>query len=374
MNDTLRLDLRPEVDAFVDQVRSHLTDLRPEVREELTEGLTADLHELVADRGPEVLGDPADYADELRTAAGLDGPSRGTPYPGSTGQRLQGWLDSNRDYWHTTMQRPAFSTGWELLVVLRPVWWAFRAWVAVQLADLLFGGWPYTPVPSIGGPVLGFLILCLAVVLSVQLGRGRLWPATRLHRSAGARLLLLGLNVFALVMTPVVLGRFAAVERYTATRFVHEPNGPGLWLGSREVTNVFPYDASGRPLVGVQLYDQDGRPLDLDRGNTLVRTPQGRALLYPWTDGAQDRWNVVPLPRRQQEDRRRPAEVWSSESRPALPTPPALRLPPVTLPGGVSTGTSPADPKADGEGVTDPKRPDDRPKREADDSGKRRGR
>ena len=59
-----------EVRAFVARVREHLGDLDAEEQQELTIGLEADLTDLVAERGPEALGDPVVYARELRTAAG----------------------------------------------------------------------------------------------------------------------------------------------------------------------------------------------------------------------------------------------------------------------------------------------------------------
>ena len=36
---------------------------------------------------------------------------------------------------------------------------------------------------------------------------------------------------------------------------------PGLRSDGREISNIFPYDAKGKPLKGVRLYDQDGVPL-----------------------------------------------------------------------------------------------------------------
>ncbi len=76
MNDTMRLDVRDEVDAFVAEVERRLADLTAEERDELVGGLRADLADRLADHdGPEppeqVLGDPASYAAELRAAAGF---------------------------------------------------------------------------------------------------------------------------------------------------------------------------------------------------------------------------------------------------------------------------------------------------------------
>jgi len=70
MNDTTRLEVRPEVADFLDKVRARLSDLTDEEREELLGGLEADLSELVSDGGSVAeLGDPRAYADELRSAA-----------------------------------------------------------------------------------------------------------------------------------------------------------------------------------------------------------------------------------------------------------------------------------------------------------------
>ena len=56
MNDTI--GLAPEVDAFVAAVRARFADLDADEREDLLDGLEADTADLVAERGPEALGDP----------------------------------------------------------------------------------------------------------------------------------------------------------------------------------------------------------------------------------------------------------------------------------------------------------------------------
>ena len=55
---TIQLDVRPEVEEFVAEVRRHLADLPADDRDDLTEGLAADLSDLVSERGSGVLGDP----------------------------------------------------------------------------------------------------------------------------------------------------------------------------------------------------------------------------------------------------------------------------------------------------------------------------
>ena len=64
---------RPEVAQLVNQfltrVREHLADLSVDERDELLDGLDADLSEQLAEGG--ALPEPGSYAAELRAAAGL---------------------------------------------------------------------------------------------------------------------------------------------------------------------------------------------------------------------------------------------------------------------------------------------------------------
>ena len=184
MNETMpvNLDARPEVAAFVAEVRARLADLPPEERQELTDGLEADLCDLVAEAGPEALGDPDAYTRELRAAAGLDPVTvRVAGHGRPLGERVARLLDASHARWDRAVGglpgRP-----WEFVQTLRPLWWVTRAWVAVELLDLWFGGAPYAYVPRVGS--LGLVLTVLAVVASVQVGRGRLWPGTRVRSSA----------------------------------------------------------------------------------------------------------------------------------------------------------------------------------------------
>ena len=73
----------PEVAQFVAAVRAELADLDPEVVEELTGGLEADLTDSLEAAPGNGFGDPAAYAAELRSAAGL--PPRPPAAPGLGG-------------------------------------------------------------------------------------------------------------------------------------------------------------------------------------------------------------------------------------------------------------------------------------------------
>jgi hypothetical protein len=321
---TIQLDVRPEVEEFVAAVRRHLADLPAEERDDLTEGLAADLSDLVAEQGPDVLGDPAAYAAELRAAAGLT--PRGRLRPRGS---LTDLLDDARDRMLGVLHRPGLAGVGGFLEAVRPVWWVARAWVAVQLLAMLNGGRP-TPVPSVEGPAVGFLLLVVAAVLSVQLGRGRLWP----RRPAWLRLTIVGLNAFAVLLTPVVLGQFPASGTYD----VHDtsyPYVPGLSLDGTPVRNVYAYDRDGKPLVGVQLFDQDGQPLELDAGYVYDATGAD-VMPFPWyAEGGRYReaYNVFPLPERTQYDQFEALPgAWHSPRPPRLVPPPLVAVPPVTLP------------------------------------------
>ena len=75
----------------------------------------------------------------------------------------------------------------------------------------------------------------------------------------------------------------------------------GLTADGRTVTNIFAYGPDGKPLTGVQLFDQNGDPLEVvsaDWGTTNLydETLGDSALLVP-SDEVAGRlgWNVYPL-------------------------------------------------------------------------------
>ncbi|HSE56369.1 MAG TPA: hypothetical protein VLB03_11595, partial [Nocardioidaceae bacterium] len=126
MNDTTRVEARPDVTDFVNRVRARLSDLSEEEREELVGGLEADLAELVADGGSvSELGDPRAYADELRSAAGVPARSRDASDEPARPLRdaLAAGLDHARNRWEALVNREATVGAWSFLVTLRPVWW-----------------------------------------------------------------------------------------------------------------------------------------------------------------------------------------------------------------------------------------------------------
>lgn len=358
---TIRLETRPEITAFVERVRARLDDLSDEHREELVGGLEADIAELVADGGSVAeLGDPRAYADELRAAAGLErrplatgeasgGLTRRQRARRRLGARLDGALDASRRRWAELVDVPALGPAWDLVVTLRPVWWVLRAWVAIQLLDVLTqGGDLATPVPTVGGPLLGALLWLVAIVVSVQIGRNRIWPGSGPARRTLARVVLLALNAFAVVATPLVLGQFPAngawEQEYYGGTYESEP---GLMNQDQYVRNVYPYDAQGNPLTGVQLFDEAGNPLgiatwlyddDVD-GDGRVE------VAYPWLNGERQLFNVFPLPEREQPAWRTDVspDAWDSANPPTLQDPPLAVVPPAVLPSAEDDGPVPDD-------------------------------
>ena len=359
MNDTTRLEVRPDVAEFLDKVRARLSDLTDEEREELLGGLEADLTELVNDGGSVAeLGDARAYADELRSAAGLERGTRGAAGPGGTRRPrrpvrvvVSDLLDGSRARWDGLVaSRPGFAAAWDVVRGLRPTWWVLRAWVFVQLLDAQIGPWEWpTLIPRFGDDVIGLLVLAGAVVGSVLMGLGRVWPASHLARSVGARVVLVVLNAFAVLQLALV------VDNFPSASFLHEQAHPcavglcgpgsageGLVNDGRVVRNVFAYDADGNPLEGVQLYDQTGEPLAIDPDMVYRMRYAGRLpTLYSWRRGEEKAWNVYPLPVAFDGERwNRPDRVWLRDEPPFLPQPPLVAVPPAFLP--LAEGQEPA--------------------------------
>jgi hypothetical protein len=285
---------------FVSSVRGQLNDLSADEVTELTGGLEADLADAVAEAGStpsELYGDPAEYARELRAAAGL--PPRGA----GGGQRAVGpgfaeGLEQNivlpirgryEDALRTLDARPWWPGVRDFLVVLRPAWWVLRAWVAVESLFMLLA----VGDTAVRGGFGGLVLLLAVIVISVQVGRNTPLPDT------WQRVTVAAWNVFAvLLLLPVM---FLSSGVHTDETYTSDAPSGGLIIDGTPVTNVFPYDSQGRPLTGVQLYDQDGRPLETDEANRTVyddNTGTEFHLVPGSPAGLAPRWNAFPLQQR----------------------------------------------------------------------------
>jgi len=394
----------PEVRLFLARVRHELADLDPDEVGEMTDGLEADLTELVTERGPAALGSPAEYAEELRVAAGLEARSTGRPGRRPVGESVDGLLDAVRRRVDDAVDRLPGDAR-PLLAWLRPLWWLARAWAALQLGAAAFSG-----VTGIGyyffeggrielmpsTAIWAWLLLAAAIVVSVQVGRGRLWPGGR--RGTGARVLLIALNAVALVAVPYLVVMMASADNgysrghavgydagYQAGYFdgqsPDEQSSPfdqaGVYSDGHWVSNVYAYDASGKPLTGVQLFDQLGKPISVVRGAECpdpaddggpadASAPQTWSVVagadqdgtcsdytgleatdarvsYPWTNGAAQVDNVYPLATRLQESFLPQVDAFASSTPPTIAAFPMASVPPVSLPGITPSVQRPAD-------------------------------
>jgi hypothetical protein len=303
-----------DVARYAAAVRAAFADLPAADREALLEDIEDHLVEVAAETGgplQERLGPPEAYAAELRAWAGL---------PASGARRRRGLRASRlgrkvERLVAAAAAHPAGRAIVEFLPQLRPAWWVLRGYLAVQLASvglsyLVVDNGLSFPLPTIlGSQVLGLLAVGAAVAGSVALGRRG--TATRRGRrltiAANAALGLFALFLFG----DVGATRYAAeahLDQYTVSGAYLEP---GLRNNGHEVSNIFPFDAKGKPLQGIELYDQDGVPLvathednpelesrlPLDaNGNAIAnRYPQQQYQVDPTTGQR----NPVPAPRPQ---------------------------------------------------------------------------
>ena len=191
--------------AYLAGVAAELADLPDEERADLLDETAALLDELVAEGGAPLtnrLGDPASYAAELRASAGL------APAAARAGR-----LGSIRARWRGLRSGPALVAVSGVLGSMRPLWWVLRAWVVVGLVAMFPG--QTTPTwsgvllvgPRVSDGDVGLLVLMLAIVGSVHLGR------RDVSRQLFVRRGVLALNVVAAAALLPVLGSFSDAAR-----------------------------------------------------------------------------------------------------------------------------------------------------------------
>lgn len=271
---TTTLDLE-QVTAFATAVRRELVDLGPDILDDLTDGLEADLADKLDDGQP--LGDPAAYAAELRAASRLSPASRASAL-----DRFRADLGVLRSRLAHLATQPAVAAVLAFLVALRPAWWLIRGWA---LFYVLAG---FTPIPQ--NSFDPWLLIGL-VLLSVQWGRGRWLPWTW---SRGA---VIALSVIAVLVLPglctAVVDKVTFANRMDPDDYISD----GVLLNKQPITNIFAYGPDGEPLTDVRLYDQYGNPLSVVPeawGETQHWAEDGTLLVASERAGTQG-WNVYPL-------------------------------------------------------------------------------
>ena len=308
---------------YLAQVRAQLNDLPPGELEDVLQDVSGHLTEVAAEFGAEPtladlqqrLSTPAQYADELRTAAGypprtapvsqddldagwkalrwglisaIAGPffvavsifawSRDeTPFFGLLGlgilfvaaflgvQALRGHdprivLDTPHG-----ARGAAAIRGWidqippnirhELVTIGQPVWWVVRGVIGAGGFFALFGAASVTVVGAIAGAAVSIWI-----GRKTQQDRRWLWYVVPL-------------NVVAAIVVPSFLaaayvgasfGFLNNYNDYRGSSSHYNPPSNGLMLNGNSVTNIYPFDAQGKQ-VSVRLYDQDGNPISLEQ-------------------------------------------------------------------------------------------------------------
>lgn len=340
--------------AFAASVRSHLDDLPTDDVDDLVDGLEADLAEQAAESEDYELPDAAAYAEELRSAAGL--PERAAAP--RTRRSFDQWARAEWESASASVRSNRASAAvLGFLVALRPLWWVGRGWAMYAFVAAFTGaGGPIFGFP--GSNVGGWLLLGAVVVLSVQWGRGR-WAPTRWLRYTRTIV-----SVFAGVALPfLVLGGLANLQAtISQSQQMYDyvdTSQPGLVVDGERVRNIFAYDDQGDPIDGVQLFDQDGRPL------TTVGDQAGREdwrwdeyfyggygsgpIPVPYAEtGRSPLWNVFPLREATVDGQ---GEVDPSGA--LVPQHPFVRVPAVVV-GSPEKATDAATPAASDPAASDP--------------------
>lgn len=294
MNDT-DVSIDEKIRSFAASVRGHLDDLPEDELDDILGGLAADLAEQAADNeGVLELGDPAEYAEELRSAAGL--PPRGEAVKRAPLRaRVREWRTGVAN----SIRRHPFGA-WVLdfLVTLRPVWWVLRGFGMYVVLVILSGMGPLafffftpdtTPLPS--SPISWLLLLGL-VIVSVQWGRDRWLPKNRLLHVRTV------MSVIAVIVLPLATASVLnpRVEYVDTGGYVPQ----GLLLDGVQINNIFAYDAEGNPIERVQLFTGKGTPINLlgsgYEESSYWTQDDGWTASIPFRD-YRDRpvWNIYPL-------------------------------------------------------------------------------
>lgn len=272
MNDTA-VTLDEQIRSFALAVREHLDDLPTDELDEIVGGLTADLADQAADNdGVLDVGDPAAYAEELRTAAGLP-PRTAARRRVPLGTRIRGWRGRATQ---SIRRSPIGAWFLDLLLVLRPVWWVLRGYgiyvVALSVIITRVGNGGRLDHWMVPDSPLEWGALAVLAVISVQWGRGQWLPKNALRHIRPVS------SVVALLALVVALpAAFTPRVEYVGDEYGLQS---GLRLDGVQINNIFAFDAEGNPIDQVQLFTGKGTPIELygQNGAQTAQTPDGQIL------------------------------------------------------------------------------------------------
>ncbi|MEN9970512.1 MAG: hypothetical protein RLZZ229_720 [Actinomycetota bacterium] len=242
------------IHAFAEAVRAELADLPKREILELTDGLEADLAEKFADEGGDfAAGSAADYAAELREAAGVapKSPNRRAFSSKVFTQNVESWF-----------RKTAFGTSiLEFGISVQPVWWVLRAVVAWGIFAGLFYSFK-----------AGAILLPVFIFLSVQWGRKK-WFTNKFFSA-----ILLPLNIVAILgLIPVQEMTIRTLNNYAnAEEMIRNwPGSGGLRLNGEPVTELKAFDSADQEVTDLTFKDQAGNPIEL---------PATQVAYYPMPD------------------------------------------------------------------------------------------
>jgi hypothetical protein len=239
-------------DAYLAAVGAALVGVADSDRQELLDDLAEHLAELAheTDAGLiERLGPPEQYAAELLASAGIEPGAR----RGSARRRVVERARAAKAYLDKPWPQRLRAFWRDLL----PGWWVVRAWLVLAALAARSGLQEALWLPNLtGSTFVDTGLLAGAIVVSVRIGRGPKWPAY-IATAIGV------LALFSvLTANRSYFYRFADQQQVTNPSALIDPNG-------NYVTNIFPFDGSGKPISGIYLSDQYGQPLDVGNSQAL---------------------------------------------------------------------------------------------------------
>ncbi len=269
-----------EVEEYYERVRTALGFLAPDVRDELLEDLPGHLAEVSAEGGGslvERLGTPEAYADELRSAAGLDEPAV-APASGLSSERVAALARRAVELAVRFDVQAGRLIGYprlrDLITAAQPGWWVLRGWLVAQV--LVRGRDEYTLramlIPRLGGSLLVGGVFTLALIVgSVWLGRRSqgfaVWP----RRVIGA------ISVLIALWTGAVLADHVGLVNYVYT------NSGSYTSPYDSVSDLHVYDKDGNLVPGARLFDQNGNPVNVGSSYCVNGDPAPGAGNGAWT-------------------------------------------------------------------------------------------
>jgi hypothetical protein len=286
------------IERYLEAVRAELADLPDDERVDMLEDVEQHLLEVAAEGDEPLetrLGPPAEYAAELRAAAGLP---RRADEDNRLAARFATRISRSRTVRSVTrayanVQRSAwYGETVRFVRSLQPAWWLTRAYIVTMLLGEMTTehGWWTTWVPRVGGSAI-FGLLLLITLTAASVAWARVARANRL-----LLVITVAANVFLVVSALNFLQAQLTKQQFTYAqapqRDATPVSGP---LG--DVRNIYPYAADGTPLKDVLLYDQDGRPIQwavtvlyYPGGKQVVTGPDGTRPpnMFPYSDPIRD--------------------------------------------------------------------------------------